>query len=113
YGKSIRRRSTTIPRPTTARSEALAVVVVDGGLGAEHLGGAGVGPLARVDPDLARIRVLAGVDLRQGRECQVAHRRLAGVDDLVGDLRPARREAITSCWRIGSRWLPKLSSPSP
>jgi len=73
------------------RSELLTVVVVDGVLRAEDLAEAAVGALARDDRNLPRIRVLAGVDLRQRREREVAHRRLAGVDDLVGDLRPARR----------------------
>jgi hypothetical protein len=44
------------------RSERLAVVVVDRGRGAEHLAEAAVGALAADDQDLARIRVLAGVD---------------------------------------------------
>src|SRR5215470_18926285 len=77
--------------PGALRSGLLAVVVVDRGLGAEHLAEAPVAAFAREDRDLARIRVLAGVDLRPGRERQVAHRRPSGVDDLVGDLRPTGR----------------------
>src|SRR5262249_48147018 len=78
------------PAARRPRSDLLAVVVVDRGLGAVHLAEAPVAAFAREDRDLARIRVLAGVDLRPGREREIAHGGLAGVDDLVGDLRPAR-----------------------
>src|SRR5262249_14220116 len=54
-------------------SASLAVVVVDGVLGAEHLAQATLARPAGDDQDLLRVRVLARLDLDQVRERQVAH----------------------------------------
>jgi hypothetical protein len=77
------------------------VVVIDRGFGAEHLAQAGLAALAGHDEDLLEVRVLAGLDVDQVREREVAHGRGARVDDLVRELGPPGGQALTSCLRIG------------
>src|ERR671919_808541 len=78
-------------RQLQIRSEPFAVVVIDRVLGAEHFADAALAALSGHDRDFLRIRVLTRLDIDECREREIPHRRLAGVDDLVGHVRAAGR----------------------
>src|SRR6185503_4280746 len=69
-----------------SRLDLLAIVVADGVFGTKQFSQRALAALAGHDEHLLRVGVFARFDIDDGRERQVTHRRLAGVDDLMRHL---------------------------